>query len=190
MSATITTTRLHQSEIPGAPPSAAVRNYSLAAVAEMEVDVRATLPTESPSAVGVSVELAPAGPRIQTLVLATRDNIFCLSVPQPPSPSQRKTLQKLFSFIPYLTGFEFPYTIVLLAYFLGSNVAGYDLSTLSMNSKRQDITTPGNFLNSKSVSAKARAINNRWDGGIPRSGARSAGAPRPNYALRAWFTAM
>jgi hypothetical protein len=190
MSAAITTTRLHQSEIPGAPPSAVVRNYSLAAIAEMEVDVRATLPTESPSAVGVSIELALAGPRIQTLALATRDNVFCLSVPQPPSPSQRKTLQKLFSFIPYLTGFEFPYTIVLLAYLLGSNVAGYDLSTLSTNSKRQDITTPGNFLYSKSVSAMARRINNRWDGGIPRSGARSAGAPRPNYALRAWFTAM
>jgi hypothetical protein len=140
--------------------------------------------------VGVSIELAPAGPRIQTLVLATQDKVFCLALQQSPSPTQCKALRELFSIIPYIAGFEFSYTIVLLAHTLGSSVIGYDLSTLAMVSKQRDLTTPGGFLNSKNPFVSARIINDRWDGDVLRSGANSSGIPQPNHALRAWFTAM
>lgn len=183
-------TVLDQTEIPGWPRSVVVHHYSLGAVAELEAEVRAGIPSRPPSAVGVSVGLAPAGPRIQTLALATRDKVFCLSLHQSPSPAQCKTLRRLFSSIPYLAGFEFPYTVVFLAHTLGSNVTGYDLSTLALRSKSGDITTPGNFLNSKSPSVSARRINEQWDGDVLRIGTNSSGTPEPDYALRAWFTAM
>jgi hypothetical protein len=185
-----TTTIIDQREIPGEPSSAVVRHYSLRALAELQTDVRAAIPTSPPSAVGVSVELAPAGPRIETIALATRDKVFCLSLPQSPSPTQCKALQELFSNIQYLTGFEFPYTIVFLAHTLGTTVTGYDLSTLALLSKHSNITTPGNFLNSKNSKVSARRINERWDGDVLRSRANSDGTPEPDYALRAWFTAM
>jgi hypothetical protein len=185
-----TTTIIDQREIPGEPCSTVVRHYSLRALAELQTDVRAAIPTRPPFAVGVSVRLAPAGPRIETIALATRDKVFCLSLPQPPSPTQRKALQELFSNIQYLTGFEFPYTIVLLAHTLGSTVTGYDLSTLALPSRHNDITTPGNFLNSNNSSVSARRINERWDGDVLRSRANLDGTPKPDYALRAWFTAM
>jgi len=179
------TTTLHQHEIPGEPRSVVIHHYSLGALAELEADFRAAIPSSPPCAVGVSIELAPVtvGPRIQTLALATRDKVFCLSLRQSPSPAQSKTLRELFSNIPYLTGFEFPLIIVLLAHTLGSNVTGYDLSTLAF-SKHKETATPGGFLNSKNQSAPVRRINERWDGDI------SSGTPKPNYALRAWFTAM
>jgi len=183
-------TVLDQTEIPGWPRSVVVHHYSLGAVAELEAEVRAGIPSRPPSAVGVSVGLAPAGPRIQTLALATRDKVFCLSLQQSPSPAQCKTLRRLFSSIPYLAGFEFPYTVVLLAHSLGSSITGYDLSTLALRSKSRDITTPGDFFNSKNPSVSARRINERWDGDVLRIGTNSSGTPEPDYALRAWFTAM
>jgi len=183
---------LDQNEIPGWPRSAVVHHYSLGAVAELEAEVRAAIPSQPPSpfAVGVSIGLAPAGPRIQTLALATRDKVFCLSLQQSPSPAQSKILRKLFSNIPYLAGFEFPHTIVLLAHTLGSNVTGYDLSTLALRSKSRDITTPGDFFYSKDPSVATRRINERWDGDVLKSGTNSSGTPEPDYALRAWLTAM
>ena len=184
------TTTLHQHDILGGPRSAVVHHYSLGALAELEADFRTSIPSSPPSAVGVSIELAPVGPRIQTLVLATQDKVFCLALQQSPSPTQCKALRELFSIIPYLAGFEFSYTIVLLAHTLGSHVIGYDLSTLAMVSKQRDLTTPGGFLNSKNPFVSARNINDRWDGDVLRSGANSSGIPQPNHALRAWFTAM
>ena len=185
-----TTTKLYQHEIPGAPQSAVVHRYSLDAVAELEEDFRASIPSDPPFAVGVSIGLAPAEPRIHTLALALQDKVFHLSLQQSLSPTQCKTLRELFSDILYLAGFEFSYTIVLLAHTLGSHVVGYDLSTLAMVSKHRDLTAPGNFLKSKNSSVFTRRINERWDGDVLRSGANSSGIPEPNHALRAWFTAM
>jgi hypothetical protein len=181
---------LDQYEIPGEPRSADVHHYSLAAVAELEADFRTAIPSVPPSAVGVSIGLAQVGPRIETIALATQNKVFCLSLPQSPSPRQLRALRELFSSIQYLAGFEFPHTVVLLAHTLGSIVTGYDLSTLALVSKRPDITTPGNFLNLKNPSVSLRRINERWDGDVLRSGANSDGTPKPDYALRAWFTAM
>jgi hypothetical protein len=178
------TTTIHQREIIGGPRSAVVHNYSLGAIGKMEVDFRAALPLKPPFAVGVSIEVAPVGPDIRTLALATQDQVFCLSFQQPPSTAQSEALAKLLK-IQYLTGFELPYTIVLLAHILGSDVAGYDLSTLKFG----DISTPGDFFHSKNVFS-ARAINELWDGGIPRSNPNSSGTVQPNYARRAWYTAM
>lgn len=179
------TDAIFQGVIPGGPCSAIVRNYSLGAIAEMEVDFRTALPPE-PFAVGVSIGLASVGPSISTLALATQDHVFCLSFQQPPSPSQRLALQRLLN-VKFLTGFELPYTIALLAHTLGSDVSGYDLSTLRYG----DITPPGDFLHSKDVSTSARSVNELWDGGILRSfDAKITGTLEPNYARRAWFTAM
>jgi hypothetical protein len=186
----VTTTTLQQYEIPGETRSAVSRHYSLTEVAEMEVDFRAAIPSKSPYAVGLSVELASVGPYIETLALAVRDQIFCLSLRQQLSPMQSRALQKLLSDIPYLTGFEMSHTIVLLAHTLGSDVAGYDLSTVAITAKPTDFTTPGDFLHCMSPSVCARRINERWDGGIRRHSSDSTGLPDPNYALRAWFTAM
>ena len=181
---------LDQYEIPGEPQSAVVHHYSLRAVAELEADFRAAISSKPSSVVGVSIGLAQVGPRIETLALATQDQVFCLSFPQSPSPMQQKALQGLFSNIQYLAGFEFPHTIVLLAHTLRSTVTGYDLSTLALLSKYRYMTTPGGFLNSKNPSVSARRIDERWDGDILGSRVNSSGTPEPDYALRAWFTAM
>jgi hypothetical protein len=151
----------------------------------MEVDFRAALPPQ-PFAVGVSIGLAPVGPSISTLALATQDQVFCLDFQQPPSSSQRVALRRLLN-VNFLTGFELPYTITLLAHTLGSDVSGYDLSTQRFG----DITPPGDFLHSKDVFTSARPVNELWDGGILRNiDAKATGTLEPNYALRAWFTAM
>jgi hypothetical protein len=181
-----TITKIRQSEIPGGPPLAVVRNYSLGEIAQMEAEFRAALPSVPPFAVGVSIKLAPVGPKIHTLALATQNQVFCLTFQQPPSRAQKVTLRKLLE-VQYLTGFELPYTITLLAHALGSEVSGYDLSTL----KDMSISTPGDFLHQKNVSVTARSINERWDGGIlSRIDANSTGEPEPDYALRAWLSAM
>jgi hypothetical protein len=151
----------------------------------MEVDFRAALPPE-PFAVGMSIGLAPVGPSINALALATQDQVFCLSFQQPPSSSHRIALRKLLN-VENLTGFELPYTIILLAHFLGIDLSGYDLSTLKFG----DITPPGNYLHSKDVSTSARLVNEMWDGGIVRSiDAKATGTLEPDYAVRAWLTAM
>lgn len=178
-------TIIRQSSIPGGPSSAIVRNYSLGAIEEMELDFRAALPP-GPFAVGISIGLAPVGPSINSLALATQDQIFCLSFQQPPSEAQKKALRRLLN-VKFLTGFELPYTITLLAHTLGFDVSGYDLSTLRLG----DITPPGDFLHSRDVSTSARSVNEQWDGGIPRNiDAKATRTLEPNYALRAWFTAM
>jgi hypothetical protein len=152
----------------------------------MEVQFRAALPLEPPFAVGVSIEVAPVGPDIRTLALATQSQVFVLSFLQPPSATQKEALRNLLK-IQYLAGFELPYTIALLAHALGSDVSGYDLSTL----KNEDVVMPGDFLHWKNVDVSARPINELWDGGISRrSDVESTGTPEPNYALRAWFAAM
>ena len=188
------TTTIQQREIPGGPRSAIVRNYSFEAIGEMDVAFRAALPPVPPFAVGVSIQVAPVGPDIRTLALATQDQVFVLSFPPPPtaaqkkalrsaapSTAQKKALRNLLK-VRYLTGFELPYTIALLAHVLGSDVYGYDLSTL----KNEDIMMPGDFLHSKNVSVSARSINELWDGGISRRrDVDSSGTPEPNYALRA-----
>jgi hypothetical protein len=178
---------IHQSVIPGGPPFAVVRNYSVSAIAELELDFRAALPPAPPFAVGVSIQLAPVGPTIFTLALATQDQVFCLPFQQTLSQTHRKALRKLLN-VQYLTGFELPYTIMLLAHALGSHVSGYDLSTLKVG----DITTPGDFLHCKNDSVSPRTISEVWDGDVLRrsDGDSSTGTPEPNYALRAWFTAM
>jgi hypothetical protein len=185
-----TPAKLDQDEIPGQPRSAMVHHYSLGAVAELETDFRAATASTSPLAVGVSIGLAPVGSRIQTLALATPDKVFCLSLRHSPSPTQCKALRKLFSNIQHLAGFEFPYTIILLAHILGSHITGYDLSTLPLRSKSGDITTPGHFLYTKSESISSRRINERWDGDVRKNGEDPDGPAEPDYALRAWFTAM
>ena len=180
------TTTIQQREIPGGPRSAIVRIYSFEAIGEMDVDFRAALPPEPPFAVGVSIQVAPVGPDIRTLALATQDQVFVLSFVPAPSTAQKKALRNLLK-VQYLAGFELPYTIALLAHVLGSDVSGYDLSTL----KNEDIMMPGDFLHSKNVSVSARSINELWDGGISRRrDVDSTGKPEPNYALRAWFAAM
>lgn len=179
------TTTIHQCIIPGAPHSAIVRNYSLESIAGMELDFRVALPQEPPFAVGVSIELAPVGPSINTLALATQDQVFCLSFQQTPSPAQKMTVRSILD-VQYLSGFEFPYTIVLLARTLGSDVSGYDLSTL----KNGGIATPGDFF-SMYDTISSRSIDELWDGGILRGvDTKAAGTLEPDYALRAWFTAM
>jgi hypothetical protein len=187
-----TTTTLRQYEIPGPPESVLVRHYSLAAVPEMEVDFRAAISPEDPCAVGVSVQLAPVGQPcvIQTLAFALRDQVFCLSLQQPPSQAQGRVLLKFFSYIPYLAGFELSYTIILLAHTLGSDISGYDLSTLAISAKPRDLTTPGDFLNRMNSLVSARRVNERWDWGIRKRDPDSTGTPEPDYSLRAWFTAM
>jgi len=178
-------TTIRQSAIPGGPSSAVVRNYSLGTIAEMEVDFRAALPPE-PFAVGVSIGLAPVGPGVGTLALATQDQVFCLSFQQSPSSSQRMASRRLLD-VKFLTGFELPYTVTLLAHTLGFDVSGYDLSTQRFG----DITPPGDYLHSKDVLTSARRVNELWDGGILRNiDAKATGTQEPNYALRAWFTAM
>jgi hypothetical protein len=180
------TTTIDQREILGGPPSAVVHKYPLGAIDEMEVDFRAALPPEPPFAVGVSIRLAPVGHSIHTLALATQNQVFCLSFRQSPSPAQKVVLRRLLK-TQYLTGFELPYTIALLAHALGSNLSGYDLSTL----KKGEIKTPGDFLHSKNVFISAKSINELWDGGmLRRSDANSTSTPEPDYVLRAWFTAM
>jgi len=150
----------------------------------MEVDFCAALPQEPPFAVGVSIELAPVGPNIKTLALATQDQVFCLSFQHTPSQAQKESVRNILD-VQYLSGFEFPYTIVLLARILGYNVSGYDLSTL----KNGDITPGDFFYRYKPISS--RSVNELWDGGILREiDAKAAGTREPNYALRAWFTAM
>ena len=177
-------TTISQSVIPRGPSSAIVRNYSLGEIAEMEIDFRAALLPE-PFPVGVSIELASVGPRVSTLALATQDQVFCLSL-QQPSSVQRMALRRLLK-VQFLTGFELPYTITLLAHTLESDVSGYDLSTLKFG----DITPPGHFLHLRDVFVSARGVNELWDGGILRSSdAKVTGTLEPNYALRAWFTAM
>lgn len=177
-------TTIHQSEIPGGPSSAIVHYYSLEEIEVMELNFRAALPPE-PFAVGMSVKLAKSGPGIHTLALATEDQVFCLSLQHRPSREQKVTLQRLLD-IQYLTGFELPYAAMLLAHALGFEVFGLDLSTL-----KKGIITPGNFLNAKSVHVSARNINELWDGVILKgSGPNSDGTPEPDYALRAWLTAM
>jgi hypothetical protein len=186
-----TTTTLRQHEIPGQPQSVVVRHYSLAAVAEMEVDFRAALPQGDSCVVGASIELASVGScDIQTLALALRDQVFCLSLQQRPSQAQRRVLQKFFSNIGYLAGFELSHTLVLLVHTLGSDISGYDLSTVAIRAKTRDLTTPGGFLNSMNPSVSARDVDERWDGGIRRGDPDSTGTPEPNIGLRAWFTAM
>jgi hypothetical protein len=134
----------------------------------------------------VSIGLAPVGPSINTLALATQDQVFCLSFKQPLSSSQKMAMRRLLN-VEFLTGFELPYTITLLAHTLGSDVSGYDLSTLRVG----DITPPGHFLHSKDVFTSARSVNELWDGEILRNvDAKVTGTLEPNYALRAWFTAM
>jgi hypothetical protein len=126
------TTTIQQREIPGGPRSAIVRNYSFEAIGEMDVAFRAALPPVPPFAVGVSIQVAPVGPDIRTLALATQDQVFVLSFPPPPtaaqknamrsaapSTAQKKALRNLLK-VQYLTGFELPYTIALLAHVLRS----------------------------------------------------------------------
>jgi hypothetical protein len=142
--------------------------------------------------VGVSVELSQKGVCVRTLVLALRDQVFCLSLQPRLNVKQRQLLQELFSNIQYLAGFEMPYTIVLLAHFMGFNISGYDLTTTRVpdRTKLEGPMTPGGFWNSINPSVNAHRLNKRWDGGVTRGKWNPSGTPRPNYAIRAWFTAM
>jgi hypothetical protein len=188
MPTTITT--LHQDEIPEAPPSAVACYYSLTTVAEMTTDFCAALPSKDHYAVGVSIQLAPSGSRIQTLALGLQDQVFCLTFEQKTSAAHRQVLRKLLSNIQYLAGFEIPYTIALLARMLGSNISGYDLTTADIHGKPEGLMTPGVFWNLMDRAVSARRVNERWDGRIQRGNLGSSGTPQPDYALRAWFTAM
>ena len=186
-----TTTTLHQDEISGGPSSALVRKYSLETVHKMKADVLSATVSQGPRcAVGVSIGLAKDGPRIRTLALATRDNIFHLVLHNPPSPAQKRILQKLFSVNSILNGFEFPYTMILLAHTLGCDVSGHDLSTITLGSKVGNIVTPGTLINAKNPLACAKRIDERWDSCQPGSETKSTDTLEPDYCLRAWITAM
>ena len=188
----VRTTTLQQCEILDGPRSAIAHHYSLTDLAELQADFHAAISSEDTYVVGVSVELAPKGACLRTLVLALRGQVFCLSLGQRPNVKQRQVLQELFSNIHYLTGFEMPYTIVLLAHFLGFNISGYDLTTTTIphRTKSRGSMTPGGFWNSINPSVNPHRVNKRWDGGITRGKRNPSGTPRPNYAIRAWFTAM
>ena len=186
-----TTTTLHQDEIPGEPSSALVRKYSLETVDQMKADVLSVTTSQGPRcAVGISIGLAKGGPRIRTLALATPDHVFHLVLHNSPSPAQKKMLQKLFSINSYLNGFEFSYTMVLLAHTFGCDVSGHDLSTITLGSKVGDIMTPGTLINAKNPSARAKRIDERWDNCRPGSETKSTDPLEPDYCLRAWITAM
>jgi hypothetical protein len=189
----ITTTTLQQCEIRDGPRSAIAHHYSLTDLAELRADFHAAISSEDTYVVGVSVELAKKGACVKTLVLALRDRVFCLALGQRLNVKQRQVLQELFSNIHYLTGFEMPYTIVLLGHFLGFNMSGYDLTTTRTKSTGSMIPgamTPGEFWNSINPSVNAHRVDKRWDGGVTRNKWNPSGTPRPNYAIRAWFTAM
>jgi hypothetical protein len=188
----IRTTTLQQSEIQDGPRSAAARHYSLTDLAELRADFYAAVSLEDTYVVGVSVELSQKGVCVQTLVLALRDQVFCLSLRPRLHVKQRQVLQELFSNIHYLAGFEMPHTIVLLAHLLDFNISGYDLTTIRTTGilNRRGSMTPGEFWNSINPSVNAHRVNKRWDGGETRGKRNPSGMPRPNYAIRAWFTAM
>ena len=183
------TTIIQQDEIPEEPSSAVVRRYSLKRVGEMEADFLQAvfkLSEDPPCAVGVSL-LADSGPRIRTLALATRDHVFNLALQRPPSQAQKKILGRLFSKVSLLTGFELPYTIVLLAHALGCDISGRDLSTFDDDSYRQ---TPGAFIEAQVPFASRERINKRWEKGKPSSDTKSTDALESKCAVRAWFSAM
>jgi len=181
------TTTIQQDEIPEEPSSAVVRRYSLKRVGEMEADFLAVLSEDPLCAVGVSLGLADSGPRIRTLALATCDHVFNLALHRPPSQAQKRILGRLFSKVSLLTGFELPYTIVLLAYALGRDISGRDLSTFDDDSYRQ---TPGAFIEAQVPFASRERINKRWEKGTPSSDTKSRDAFESKCAVRAWFSAM
>lgn len=186
------TTTLHQDVIPGQPSSVLVRKYSLEVVHKMKADLlHATLSQGAPCcAVGVSVGLTTSGAHIRSIVLATRDHVFHLVLHHQPTPAQKGILRRLLSKISCLTGFEFPYTVTLLAHTLGGVISGHDLSTITLNSKEQGIMTAGTLIRAGNSSASARRIDEQWDSGYLCSDAKSTEAVEPDYCLRAWITAM
>jgi hypothetical protein len=132
----------------------------------MEADLLqavAVLSEGPPCAVGVSLGLADGGSRIQTLALATPVHVFNLALHRPPSQAQKRILGSLFSKVSLLTGFELPYTIVLLGHALGCEISGRDLSTFHTDSYRQ---TPGAFLEAHVPFASRERINTRWEKGM------------------------
>ncbi len=188
-------TILHQDEIPGEPSFAVVRGYSLETVGEMKADFLQVARSDSegsPCVVGVSLGLASSGPRIRTLALATRNHVFNLTLHRPPSRAQKGILRRLFSKVPYLTGFELPYTMVLLAHSLGCNIAGHDLSTANFGPIKPEyyMKTPGDLITSRVPSASMWRINERWERGLSGDGTKSTDTLEPDYTVRAWFTAM
>lgn len=182
------TTTLEQDEIPGGPISALVREYSLETVSEMREELlHAALSEGSPCVVGVSVRLANSGPHIRTLALATPSDVFELILHRPPSPAQKRILRALFSKVPYLAGFDMPYTIVLLAHTLGGEISGHDLSAVKLGTKSLYRKMPGDLIKSKDSSVSVGHIDERWERGVPRSDTKPL---EPDYRVRAWFTAM
>jgi len=187
------TTIIQQDEIPVEPSSAVVRGYSLETVGEMKANfLQAALSEDPPCVVGVSLELADSGSRIRTLSLATRNHVFNLALHRPPSQTQKRILRRLFSKVQLLTGFELPYTIVLLAHALGCDISGRDLSTIDAGSMDSDsyIQTPGTLIAAQVPLASRERINARWENGMPCSGTKSTDARERKCAVRAWFTAM
>jgi hypothetical protein len=188
-----TATIIRQDEIPGGPSSAGVRRYSLEAVGETKTDVLQAVVSEGvPCVVGVSLALASSGPKIRTLVLATCNQVFELTLRHPPSKAQRRMLRRLFSKIQNLIGFEIPYNIVLLAHTLGCDISGRDLSSVNVDSEDPDfkMKTPGTLIESIVSPASGERINARWEKGTPSGGAKSTDSLDPNCTVRAWFTAM
>jgi hypothetical protein len=184
-------TILEQDEIPGQPSSAEVREYSLETVSEMREDLlHAALSEGPPCVVGVSLGLARSGPHIRTLALATPSHVLNLTIHHSPSPAQKRILRALFSKVPCLAGFEFAYTIVLLEHTLGAEISGHDLSTARLGSDTSYMRMPGALINSKAFLASVGRINERWEGGTPRSDTKSTDTLEPNHRVRAWFTAM
>jgi len=184
-------TVLEQNEIPEEPSYAVVRGYSLETVGEMKVDFfDAALSKDAPCVVGVSLALARTGPQIRTLALATRDNVFNLTLHRPPSLPQKRVLWEIFSNITYLTGFELPYAIILLSHSLGCDISGLDLSIIKLPFDDSYIKTPGTLIKSEIHSASIQHIDKRWESRAPCNGAKSTDILEPNCTLRAWFTAM
>ena len=188
------TTVIQQSEIPGEPGSAEVHRYSLEKVAKMKADfLQAASSEDPPCVVGVSLELADSGPGIRTLALATPNHVFNLSFRRPPSQAQKRILQGLFSKVPHLTGFQFPHTIVLLAYALGCDISGHDLSTIDAGSMDPNsyMQSPGTLIAGQVCLASRERINERWENGLSFSDTKSKDdALKSKCAVRAWFTAM
>lgn len=187
-------TVIRQNEISVGPGSAEVHRYSLEKVGKMKADfLQAAASEDPPYVVGVSLELADSGPRIRTLALATPNHVFNLSLHRPPSQAQKRILRTLFSKVPHLTGFEFPYTIVLLAHALGCDISGHDLSTIDAGSMDPDsyMQTPGTLIAGQVPLASRERINEQWENGLSCSDTKSKDdALKLKSAVRAWFTAM
>ncbi|KAI0066801.1 hypothetical protein BV25DRAFT_1245149 [Artomyces pyxidatus] len=172
---------LTQDDIPSAPRSASVFLYSLDDLAEFDRDIRAA--SRTVPYIGVSVKLPNESSKPLKIAFATLDEIYLLSLTgRRGSASHSRILQNLFTNAVILAGFEMAYTALLLCRALECDVAGFDLSTISVKVRDNSLTRPGALLYAKDVNVTSKRVDAHWekldDGG------------EPNIGLRAWYSAI